>query len=383
MEVYNPRIKRKGGPKLQRGPQVAGEDSALVQWRGWGGDENSLGAVPRQAAAPLISPFDPRPEALREALRAVSRAGSGLGSPRPQQAPPLPPLPGGCGQHTCPAPGFLLRNPRSSPHRSPGYFHRETRNGNSRGRLSPPTPAPGPLQPPWPGGAPVPPPQPLTQSGEQAGHAPDEEEDGADEAQLLQQHLPPLANFPQHEQHGLRGGERRLVRLHRSKRGRRGGGRQVGRKAGITAGGFPQTAPCRAGCSAERSRCPTPQVGGGEAEKAGGGGRGRGEDGGGGRPGAGGGDVGGWRGVALRGRAGPRAPHAPWPAVEGAARRRPALLWQPRAASQHRGTAASMRLPARPGQVWSLSLYPPARPPPPPPPAGGGRWAKQPPPPPE
>lgn len=66
---------------------------------------------------------------------------------------------------------------------------------------------------------------------------------------------------------------------------------------------------------------------------------------------------GGGRGNALRGRAEPRAPHAPWPAAEEAARRHPALLWQrpprsvPRAASQHRGTAASMRLPDRRGQV--------------------------------
>lgn len=63
----------------------------------------------------------------------------------------------------------------------------------------------------------------LTPSGEQAGHAPDEEEDGADEAQLLQQHLPPLANFPQQQQHGLRAGERRSVQLH----GRREAGRRL------------------------------------------------------------------------------------------------------------------------------------------------------------
>lgn len=63
----------------------------------------------------------------------------------------------------------------------------------------------------------------LTPPGEQAGHAPDEEEDGADEAQLLQQHLPPLANFPQQRQHGLRARERRSVQLH----GRRGAGRRL------------------------------------------------------------------------------------------------------------------------------------------------------------
>ena len=63
----------------------------------------------------------------------------------------------------------------------------------------------------------------LTPPGEQAGHAPDEEEDGAGEAQLLQQHLPPLANFPQQRQHGLRAGERRSVQLH----GRRGAGRRL------------------------------------------------------------------------------------------------------------------------------------------------------------
>lgn len=74
------------------------------------------------------------------------------------------------------------------------------------------------------------------------------------------------------------------------------------------------------------------------------------------QPGAGG------RGVALRGRAEPRAP---WPAAEEAARRRPALLGQrpphsaPRAASQRRGTDTSMRLPARPAK-FEVYPFPPS-----------------------
>lgn len=102
----------------------------------------------------------------------------------------------------------------------------------------------------------------------------------------------------------------------------------------------------RAAARRERSRCPGPQVGSGAAEAEAGGGRG-----GGGSPERGG-------GVALRGRAEPRAP---WPAAEGAARRRPALLGQrpphcaPRAASQRRGTDTSTRLPARPAK---FEIYP-------------------------
>lgn len=81
MEVYNLRIKMKDGPKLQRGPQAAGEDSALMQRQGG----NYFRAVPRHAAAPWL-PFDTRPEALREARRAVATAGSVLGSPWPPGA---------------------------------------------------------------------------------------------------------------------------------------------------------------------------------------------------------------------------------------------------------------------------------------------------------
>lgn len=94
------------------------------------------------------------------------------------------------------------------------------------------------------------------------------------------------------------------------------------------------------------------------------------------QPGAGG------RGVALRGRAEPRAP---WPAAEEAARRRPALLGQrpphcaPGAASQRRGTETSMRLPARPANFEVYPLPPSLPPSPPSSPAVGGRWAIQPP----
>lgn len=101
---------------------------------------------------------------------------------------------------------------------------------------------------------PVPAAGPLTQPGEQAGHAPGEEEDGADEAQLLQQHLPPPANFPQHGQRRLRRGERRLhAGSGRAARGRRG-------RAGLRAAGGPRAAPWRAAAMG-RSRCPAPRRG--------------------------------------------------------------------------------------------------------------------------
>lgn len=352
-----PEDKTKGSPKLQRAPQAAGENSTLMQRQGG----NSSGAVRRHSVAPWC-PVSARPEGrgTGEPRTSTGQRRSFLltraASPAPRAASPSPASSRrgafSRGTRAAPPPGpqagaFPLRDPKREQPPPPD----PAKPRQPRGGCSPPGP-------PWPParpcrGPPVPPPPPLTRSGEQAGHAPGEEEDGADEAQLLQQHLPPPANFPQHKQHGLRRGERRLLQLHRSERGRRGGGQWVGGEAGITPGGFPRTAPFRSGCSAKISRCPGPQVGSGAAEgEAGGGGRG-----GGGSPERGG-------GAALRGRAEPRAP---WPAAEEAARRRPALLGQrpphsaPRAASQRRGTDTSMRLPARPAK-FEVYAFPPSLP---------------------
>lgn len=129
MEVYSLRIRMKGGPKLQRGPQAAGEDSALMQRQG----EPTSGPFPGTQL-----PRDSRPEALREARRA--RCWQALGHRAP--ATPLPPFPAAAAATHLLGAGVCAEEPALLPRlaRPLGYFHRETQKGNSRGRLTPPTP---------------------------------------------------------------------------------------------------------------------------------------------------------------------------------------------------------------------------------------------------